>query len=117
MRAAGVFTWSSVVDHLIVDFGVWWRWKRPVAVGIAPRRSALLDRKIDLARLTVAAGRQVRADFRRVCRLTRVSVHARIVTVLRIEILEVLEISRSVLPLMIWLHCDISVLVLHLKKG
>ena len=57
VRAAGVFTWSSVVEHLVVDFGVWWRWKRPVAVRIASRRSALLDRKIDLARLTMAAGR------------------------------------------------------------
>lgn len=58
-------SWSIYMDcwfRLVVDFGVWWRWKRSVSVWIASRRSALLDRKVDLAR-AVAAGRQVGTNF------------------------------------------------------
>ena len=112
-------SWSIYIDCcwlLIVDFGVWWRWKRSVSVGIASRRSALLDRKVDLTR-AVAAGRQVGTNFRRIGRLTRVSVHARVVTVLRVEVLELVEVARSVLPLRVWLQCYISVRILHLENS
>ena len=114
MSSAGVFTWIAGIC-LVVDFGIWWRWKRSVSVWIAPRWSALLDRKVDLTR-AVAAGRQVGTNFRRIGRLTRVSVHARVVTVLRVEVLELVEVARSVLPLRIWLQCYVSVRILHLEK-